>query len=98
MGTGPGLRPYVLLPQQVDKLLPWYHRWLNELAAKMCLRHLQNKKPSPICPLSLAPCTCDLEWCCEPYNTCFIHDSCFCPSSGSFPPIKPPRMSLLFPL
>src|SRR5713101_5522290 len=44
---------YVLPPQQADKLLPWYRRWLNKLATKMCLRCLQNKEPSLICPLSL---------------------------------------------
>ena len=25
----------MLPPQHADKLLPWYHHWLNELAAKM---------------------------------------------------------------
>jgi len=34
-------------------------------------------------------CKCSLEWCCKPYNTCFIHDSCFCKGSGNFPPVKP---------
>ncbi len=29
--------------------------------------------------------------------TCFIHDSCLCPSSSSFLPVKPPCMSLLSP-
>ncbi|SRR6266851_5752167 len=24
------------------------------------------------------------------HNACFIHDSCFCPGSGSFPLVKPP--------
>src|SRR6266851_8800817 len=36
-------------------------------------------------------CLCDLEWCCVPHNACFIHDSCFCKGSGSFPPVKPQR-------
>src|SRR5216683_95541 len=34
-------------------------------------------------------CTCDLKWHCVPHNACFIHDSCFCEGSGSFPPVKP---------
>jgi len=36
-------------------------------------------------------CLCDLEWCCVPHDVCFIHDSCFCKGSGSFPPVKPQR-------
>ena len=38
-------------------------------------------------------CKCDLEWCCVPHNACFIHDSCFCKGSGSFPSVKPPHLS-----
>ena len=38
-------------------------------------------------------CKCDLEWHCVPHNACFIHDSCFCEGSGSFPPVKPPHPS-----
>src|SRR6266851_1246045 len=34
-------------------------------------------------------CECGLKWHCESHNTCFIHDSCFCKGSSSFPPIKP---------
>ncbi len=88
---------HLLLPEHTVKLLPWYRHWLNKLAAEMCLRCLQRKAPAPVCPLSLSPCTCDSEWHCEPHNLCFIHDSCFCPGSGSFPPVKPPHTSLLFP-
>src|SRR6266853_720946 len=28
-----------------------------------------------------------------PHDACFIHDSCFCEGSGSFPPVKPQRPS-----
>ena len=42
---------------------------------------------------NLDRCSCDLEWCCVPHNACFIHDSCFCEGSGSFPPVKPQRPS-----
>ncbi len=38
-------------------------------------------------------CSCNLEWRCIPYDACFIHDSCFCEGSGSFPPVKPQRPS-----
>src|SRR5216683_300985 len=40
-------------------------------------------------------CECDLEWHCVPYDTCFIHDSCFCKGSSSFPPVRPPCPSWL---
>src|SRR6266853_4204421 len=29
----------------------------------------------------------------SPHDACFIHDSCFCEGSGSFPPVKPQRPS-----
>jgi hypothetical protein len=29
------------------------------------------------------------EWHCDPHNAYFIHDSCFCDGSGSWPPVKP---------
>jgi len=38
-------------------------------------------------------CICDLKWCCVPHDACFIHNSCFCEGSGSFPPVKPPCLS-----
>src|SRR6266851_3890589 len=38
-------------------------------------------------------CSCDLEWRCIPHDACFIHDSCLCEGSGSFPPVKPQRPS-----
>ncbi len=38
-------------------------------------------------------CSCGLEWRCIPHDACFIHDSCLCEGSGSFPPIKPQRPS-----
>ncbi len=34
-------------------------------------------------------CSCGLEWRCIPHDACFIHDSCLCKGSGSFPPCKP---------
>ena len=89
-------REVMLPPEHADELLPWYCHWSNELATEMHQRCLvQNKACCTVCPSSSHDCTCDPEWCCEPYNTCFIHDSCFCPSSSSFPPVKPPRASLL---
>src|SRR6266851_6086099 len=36
---------------------------------------------------------CDLKRCCVPHDTCFIHNSCFCEGSSSFPPVKPPHLS-----
>ncbi len=88
----------MLPPQHVAKLLPWYHHWLNELPAKLHLKRLQ-REPTLTYPISLAPCTCDSEWHCKPHNACFIHDSCFCPGSSSFPSVKLPRafLSLLPP-
>src|SRR6266851_10481421 len=44
-------------------------------------------------PLLKNHCKCGLEWHYEPYNACFIHDSCFCEGSGSFPSVKPPCLS-----
>jgi len=42
--------------------------------------------------LALGGCyDCAFEWCCLPHNICFIHDSCLCNGSSSFPPVKPPR-------
>src|SRR5216683_7883322 len=38
-------------------------------------------------------CACGLEWHCIPHDACFIHDSCLCEGSGSFPPVKPQRPS-----
>jgi len=38
-------------------------------------------------------CSCGLEWRCIPHDACFIHDSCLCEGSGSFPPVKPQRPS-----
>ena len=96
IGVDQGVLPkkrVMLLPQHVDKLLPWYHHWSNKLPTELRLKRF-HKEPTLIYPLSLALCTCDSEWRCEPHNTCFIHDSCFCLSSGSFPPVRPPRASL----
>jgi hypothetical protein len=36
-------------------------------------------------------CDCAFEWRCLPHDICFIHDSCLCDGSGSYPPVKPPR-------
>jgi hypothetical protein len=36
-------------------------------------------------------CNCAFEWRCLPHDMCFIHDSCLCNGSGSYPPVKPPR-------
>src|SRR6266851_5495916 len=30
-------------------------------------------------------CDCTDNWHCEPHNSCFIYDSCLCPSFGMFP-------------
>ncbi len=84
----------VLLPKQAAELLPWYVQWSCDLVAKMHRRCLVRNEacctlPSPS---SYHKCGCTSEWQCEPHNACFIHDSCFCPSSSSFPPVKPPYM------
>src|SRR6266851_307883 len=86
----------VLLPQHVDELLPWYMKWSRDLAAEIhCRRLVWNQACCTVPPLSLSHnCSCDSEWWYEPYNVCFIHDSCFCPSSSTFPPVKPPHTSL----
>jgi len=44
-------------------------------------------------PSLVGHCECGLEWHCKPHGACFIHDSCFCKGSSSFPPIKPPHSS-----
>src|SRR6266851_5759936 len=89
----------VLPPEHADELLPWYCCWSNELATKMHQRHLVwNEQRYTVCLSFSHDCTCDSEWHCEPHNTCFIYDLCFCPSSSSFLPVKPPRTSLLSPL
>ena len=36
-------------------------------------------------------CDCTFEWHCLPHDMCFIHDSCLCDGSSSYPPVKPPR-------
>jgi len=88
----------MLPPEQVDKLLPWYMWWSNELATEMHRRHLVWNEAHRLTSSSLpCNCSCDSEWQCEPHNACFIHDSCFCPGSSSFLPVKPPHMSLLSP-
>jgi len=84
---------YLLLPKHMAELLPWYMQWSRNLAAKMHRRHLVwDQAHRTIIPLSSHDCTCDSEWWCEPHNACFIHDSCFCPSSSAFPLVKPSYM------
>ena len=41
-------------------------------------------------PASGGCCNCTFEWHCLPHDMCFIHDSCLCDGSGSYPPVKPP--------
>jgi hypothetical protein len=36
-------------------------------------------------------CNCAFEWHCLPHDMCFIHDSCLCDGSSSYPPVKPPH-------
>src|SRR5216683_2963347 len=83
----------VLPPEQAAELLPWYMQWSRDLAAEMHQRRLVRDKARRTNrpPISNRPCDCASEWRCEPHGACFIHDSCFCPGSGSFPPVKPPR-------
>ena len=83
----------MLPPEQVAELLPWYMQWSRDLAAEMHQRHLVQDKArrTLTLPAAYCPCDCTTEWRCEPHGACFIHDSCFCPGSGSFPPVKPPR-------
>src|SRR6266853_1556100 len=38
-------------------------------------------------------CACGVKWRCVPHDACFIHDSCLCEGSGSFPPVKLQRPS-----
>src|SRR5216683_224748 len=84
---------YLLPPEQVAELLPWYMQWSWDLAAEMHLRCLvrNDARRTHTLPISSAPCDCASDWRCEPHGACFIHDSCFCPGSGSFPPVKPPH-------
>jgi hypothetical protein len=42
-------------------------------------------------PASGGHCDCTFEWHCLPHDMCFIHNSCLCNGSGSYPPVKPPR-------
>src|SRR5712672_2244715 len=83
----------LLLPEQAAELLPWYMQWSRDLAAEMHLRRLvrNEARRTVTLPSAYRPCDCATEWRCEPHGACFIHDSCFCPGSGSFPPVKPPR-------
>src|SRR5216683_4861228 len=83
----------LLPPEQAAELLLWYMQWSRDLAAEMHQRCLvrNEARRTVISPISHRPCDCVAEWRCEPHNACFIHDSCFCPGSGSFPPVKPPR-------
>src|SRR6266851_3068304 len=83
----------VLLPEQAAELLPWYMQWSQDLAAEMHQRRLDRNEArrTESSLISYRPCDCASDWRCEPYNACFIHESCFCPGSGSFPPVKPPR-------
>src|SRR6266851_4241333 len=77
----------VLPPKQVAELLPWYMQWSRDLADEMHRRHLVRDKAHHTDSFSSSyhNCGCTSEWQCEPYDACFIHDSCFCPGSGSFP-------------
>src|SRR6267154_2522414 len=83
-------------PEQAAELLPWYMQWSRDLAAEMHRRRLvRNEAHRTSTPLiSYRPCDCASDWRCEPHGACFIHESCFCPGSGSFPPVKPPRSEL----
>ncbi len=85
----------MLPPKQAVELLLWYMQWSRDLAAEMHRRRLvwnKARRTEPPSPVSYHECSCTSEWRCEPYDACFIHDSYFCPSSGSFPPVKPPHM------
>ncbi len=83
----------VLPPEQAAELLPWYMQWSRDLAAEMHQRRLVRNEAhrTVTLPVSYRPCDCSADWRCEPHDACFIHNSCFCPGSGSFPPVKPPR-------
>ena len=84
----------MLPPKCADELLLWYMQWSRDLAAEMHRRHLVWDKACRTKPSlsSYRDCGCSADWRCEPHDVCFIHDSCFCPGSGSFPPVKPPHM------
>ena len=92
----PCMVEWVLPSKQVAELLPWYMWWSNKLAAEMhCRCHVRDMIHHNVSSFSSRDCSCDSEWQCKPHNTCFIHDSCFCPGSGAFPPVKPLHISLL---
>src|SRR5216683_2213948 len=76
----------LLPPEQAAELLPWYMQWSRDLAGEMHRRRLVRDKArrADTLPSSYHPCDCTTDWRCEPHETCFIHDSCFCPGSGSF--------------
>ncbi len=91
--TAAAFADIMLPPEQAAELLPWYMQWSRDLAAEMhrrCLVWNEARRTLPS-PISYCPCDCASEWRCEPHDACFIHDSCFCLGSGSFPPVKPPR-------
>ena len=83
----------MLLPKQAAELLPWYMQWSRDLAAEMHQRRLVRNEAhrTSSLPISYRPCDCTSDWRCKPHDACFIHESCFYPGSGSFPPVKPPR-------
>ena len=85
----------MLPPEQAAKLLLWYMQWSHDLVAEMHCRHqVWHQACRTVTPSSSCDCSCNTDWQCEPHNVCFIHDSCFCPGSGSFPPNKPPHTFL----
>ncbi len=87
-------RAYLLLPEHMTELLPWYMQWSHDLVAEMhCRRLVWNEAHRTFPPpSSYHECGCASEWRCKPHDAYFIHDSCFYPGSGSFPPVKPPHM------
>src|SRR5713101_1174062 len=66
-------------------------QWSWDLASEMHQRRLVRDKArrSDTLPSSYHPCDCTADWRCEPHDACFIHDSCFCLGSGSFPQLSP---------
>ena len=56
---------------------------LDVIANLLLPQHADELLYDPDC------CSCGLEWRCIPHDACFIHDSCLCKGSGSFPPCKP---------
>src|SRR5216683_5730000 len=82
---------HLLPPKQVAELLLWYMQWSHDLAAEMHRSLVQNQVHHTIPSSFPCDCGCDSEWQCEPHDACFIHDSYFCPGSGTFPPVKPPH-------